>query len=36
MASSVRRSMSRRYLVALDGFLRRTGRSQSAWLQHDG
>ena len=31
-ASSVRRSMRRRYLPALNGFLRRTGRSQRAWL----
>jgi hypothetical protein len=35
VASSVRRSMAGRYLRALDGFLRRTGRSQSAWLRHD-
>jgi hypothetical protein len=34
VASSVRRSMSGGYLDALDGFLRRTGRAQSAWLRH--
>jgi hypothetical protein len=28
--------MSRGYLVALDGFLRRTGRAQSAWLRQSG
>ena len=33
VASSVRRSIGGRYLVALDGFLRRTGRAQSAWLE---
>ena len=34
VAPSIRRSISGRYLTALDGFLRRTGRAQSAWLRH--
>jgi hypothetical protein len=32
VASSVRRSMARRYLVVLNGFLKRTGKAQRAWL----
>jgi len=35
VAPSVRRAIAPRYLRALDGFLRRTGRAQSAWLRHD-
>jgi hypothetical protein len=35
MASTVRRSIASRYLVALNGFLERTGRAQSAWLRDD-
>ena len=34
VASRVRQAMSGRYLASLDGFLRRTGRAQRAWLRH--
>jgi anaerobic ribonucleoside-triphosphate reductase len=32
VAAGVTRTMRRRYLVKLDGFLRRTGRAQKSWL----
>jgi hypothetical protein len=34
MAAGVRRAIEDRYLTVLDGFLKRTGRAQSAWLRH--
>ena len=34
LAHSARPSSGRGYLVALDGFLKRTGRAQTAWLRH--
>ena len=34
VASSVRRSIGSGYLEVLEGFLKRTGRAQNAWLRH--